>query len=93
MEKNSAKTVLFDKAMELFRRDGYDKVTIQQICKESNVTRNAFYYYFDSKEGLLSSYFENIPRFTEALLADVFALPGVFVNKKMQQKSFKKCST
>lgn len=76
MEKNSAKTVLFDKAMELFRSDGYDKVTIQQICRESNVTRNAFYYYFDSKEGLLSSYFENIPRFTETLLADVLALPS-----------------
>ncbi|PKM72997.1 MAG: hypothetical protein CVU91_08245 [Firmicutes bacterium HGW-Firmicutes-16] len=75
MEKASAKTVLFDKAMELFRSDGYDNVTIQQICRKSNVTRNAFYYYFDSKEGLLSSYFENIPRFTETLLADVLALP------------------
>lgn len=76
MEKSSAKTVLFDKAMELFRSDGYDNVTIQQICRESNVTRNAFYYYFDSKEGLLSSYFENIPRFTETLLANVLALPS-----------------
>ncbi len=75
MEKNSAKTTLFEKAMELFRTEGYDNVTIQQICKESKLTRNAFYYYFNSKEELLSSYFENIPRFTETLLADVLALP------------------
>lgn len=76
MEKTSAKTVLFNKAMELFRRHGYDNVTIQQICRESHVTRNAFYYYFDSKDALLSSYFENIPDFTEALLAKVPAFPN-----------------
>ena len=76
MEKTSAKIVLFDRAMELFRKDGYDNVTIQQICKAANVTRNAFYYYFDSKEALLSSYFENIPNFTESLLADILALPN-----------------
>jgi AcrR family transcriptional regulator len=76
MEKTSAKTVLFDKAMELFRRHGYDNVTIQKICKASNVTRNAFYYYFDSKDGLLSSYFENIPDFTETLLADIQTFPN-----------------
>ncbi len=71
MDKTSAKTVLFDKAMELFRRNGYDNVTIQQICRESNVTRNAFYYYFNSKEELFSSYFENMPNFTQSLLTNV----------------------
>lgn len=76
MEKTSAKIILFDRAMELFRKNGYDNVTIQQICSEANVTRNAFYYYFDSKEALLSSYFENIPNFTETLLANVLALPN-----------------
>lgn len=76
MEKISAKIILFDRAMELFRKNGYDNVTIQQICSEANVTRNAFYYYFDSKEALLSSYFENIPNFTETLLANVLALPN-----------------
>jgi len=76
MEKTSAKIILFDKAMELFRKNGYDNVTIQQICREASVTRNAFYYYFDSKEALLSSYFENIPNFTQLLLANVLALPN-----------------
>ncbi len=76
MEKISAKIILFEKAMELFRRDGYDNVTIQQICREANVTRNAFYYYFNSKEALLSSYFENIPSFTQSLMADVLKLPN-----------------
>ncbi len=76
MEKTSAKIVLFDAAMDLFRKDGYDNVSIQQICKAANVTRNAFYYYFESKESLLCSYFENIPSFTEKLLAALFALPN-----------------
>jgi len=76
MEKTSAKIILFEKAMELFRLNGYDNVTIQQVCRAANVTRNAFYYYFDSKESLLSSYFENIPDFTETLLADIRRLPN-----------------
>ena len=76
MEKFSAKATLFENAMALFRSNGYDSVTIQQICKASNVTRNAFYYYFDSKEDLLGSYFENIPHFTESLLAGILALPN-----------------
>lgn len=76
MQKTNLKTVLFEKAMELFREDGYDNVTIQQICREAGVTRNAFYYYFDSKESLFSSYFENIPDFTRIMLASVLALPS-----------------
>lgn len=76
MEKTSAKIILFNKAVELFRKNGYDNVTIQQICKESNVTRNAFYYYFDSKEELFSSYFENMPNFTQSLLANVLVIPN-----------------
>ena len=76
MEKANAKLALFDSAMKLFHRHGYEKVTIQQICKEAGVTRNAFYYYFESKESLLSSYFENVPSFTEKLVAELMSLPN-----------------
>lgn len=76
MEKPSAKSVLFDNAMRLFRQHGYENVTILQICRASKVTRNAFYYYFDSKDALLSSYFDNVTDFTEALLADIQVFPN-----------------
>ena len=76
MEKTSAKFVLFEKAMDLFRQNGYENVTVQQICAEASVTRNAFYYYFNSKEALLSSYFENVPNFTQKLLVDILKLPN-----------------
>jgi len=62
--------------MRLFRQHGYENVTILQICRASNVTRNAFYYYFDSKDALLSSYFDNVPDFTEALLEKLEAVPS-----------------
>lgn len=75
MEKSSAKIILFEKAMELFRKNGYENVTISQICKEANLTRNAFYYYFSSKEALFSSYFENIPDFTQSMLSTLLSLP------------------
>ncbi len=75
MEKLSAKAVLFDSALRLFRQHGYENVTILQICRASKVTRNAFYYYFDSKESLLSSYFDNVPDFTESLLGRLADFP------------------
>ena len=76
MEKPSAKSVLFENAMKLFRQHGYENVTILQICRASDVTRNAFYYYFSSKEDLLSSYFDNVPDFTETLLKKLKTLPN-----------------
>lgn len=76
MEKPNTKVILFNTAMDLFRKHGYDDVTIQQICKASNVTRNAFYYHFESKDALMSSYFENIPDFTQSLLENILALPN-----------------
>ncbi len=76
MEKSGVKINLFNTAMALFRKNGYEKVTIQQICKEANVTRNAFYYYFESKEALLSSYFENLPDFAQSILTEILSLPN-----------------
>ena len=56
MDKSCTKILLFDTALELFRKFGYDTVSVSRICSESGLTRNAFYYYFPSKDALLSSF-------------------------------------
>ena len=38
--------------MELITERGYDKVTIEQICKKAGVSVGAFYHHFSSKEGI-----------------------------------------
>lgn len=41
-------------AIELFARDGYDAVTVEEITKVSGLTKGAFYYHFRSKEDCLT---------------------------------------
>lgn len=57
--KDQTKYIIFDTALSLFREFGYDNVSIQKICSQCNVTRNAFYYYYRSKDDLLRSYFDH----------------------------------
>lgn len=47
------KNRLMEVSMELIRRDGYDSVTIQQICKAAGVSVGAFYHHFKNKAGIV----------------------------------------
>ncbi len=42
-----------DAAYELFRRQGIDETSIEQICAEADVARRTFYSYFPNKHALL----------------------------------------
>jgi AcrR family transcriptional regulator len=42
-----------DAAYELFRRQGIDNTSIEQICAEADVARRTFYSYFPNKHALL----------------------------------------
>ncbi|GAC1408412.1 MAG: TetR/AcrR family transcriptional regulator [Candidatus Velthaea sp.] len=49
---------LFDTAVELIRKQGYRGTTLRDIAKEFGVTEPAVYYYFDTKEALLFTIYE-----------------------------------
>lgn len=53
-DKKLTEKSLLKSAMFLFLENGYSKVTIAQISKNSNLTRGAFYWHFESKEDILS---------------------------------------
>ena len=40
-------------ALDLFRKQGYHKTTMREICDSSMVNRGSFYDYFESKEDIL----------------------------------------
>lgn len=42
-----------DMAMKLVKENGYDRVTISQICKACDVAKGTFYSYFTSKKDIL----------------------------------------
>ena len=40
--------------------NGYDQTTVNDICKACSITKTTFYRYIDSKEELLSYFFDDI---------------------------------
>lgn len=55
-EKESKRKIMIT-ALRLINENGYDSVTIGQICKEANIAKNTFYYYFASKDDLLFQFY------------------------------------
>lgn len=51
---------LIEIGMKLFRENGYDKTSVQQICDTAGLTRNAFYYHFKTKDDILVAFFQEI---------------------------------
>ncbi|MCT2535112.1 TetR/AcrR family transcriptional regulator [Aquibacillus koreensis] len=49
---------IIEESMKLFAEKGFHATSIQEIAKKSEVSKGAFYLYFDSKENLTVSIFE-----------------------------------
>lgn len=63
------KQLLLRKALELFKSEGFDNISIDRICKECNVTKGAFYHHFKSKEHLLFQYLDTVvPRHFQLMM-------------------------
>ncbi len=52
------KKILLNKAFYLIEKNGYDNVTIDQICNELGLTKGAFYHHFKSKADILKKRFK-----------------------------------
>lgn len=50
----NTKNKLIKTALNLFREHGFENVTINQICKNANVTTGAFYHHLKSKAGIIT---------------------------------------
>ena len=51
--KLTKKQQIEKKAKELFWKHGFKKVTIEEICKKSNVSRKTFYTFYENKSALV----------------------------------------
>ena len=55
-------------AMELSRRQSFDKVSVRDICRRAGITTGAFYHHFRTKDELLSRGFAPLDRYMEEAL-------------------------
>ena len=47
---------LFNSAMDLFRRQGYEQTTVEEITQLADVGKGTFYNYFPTKEAVVLEY-------------------------------------
>lgn len=66
---------IYETAIDLMCDQGYEKVTIEQICTASGVSRSSFYYHFKTKPEIVCAYFDQLGELTPERLAIVFAAP------------------
>lgn len=58
------KNKLFEIAIKLIKENGYDNVTISEICKEAKVAKGTFYVHYKSKEDIIKeSYYFDMSEF------------------------------
>lgn len=72
----STKDFIRETAIQLFQANGFENVTILQICKEAGITKRTFYYHFKSKNDVLSDITDYLGIKAERLLTTM-------INQKM----------
>jgi AcrR family transcriptional regulator len=76
-------------ACELFRKNGYEAVTVNQICEAVGIVKNTFYYYFDSKEALLEAAIGSYKAPTMGNIAEILLSDACYFEQYWQiQKPF-----
>src|SRR5437879_12983489 len=54
------KVVILATALDLFRKAGFEETTMRDIARAAKVATGAAYYYFPSKEAIVSAYYDRV---------------------------------
>src|SRR5229473_4641703 len=58
----NTKELILRTALELFRGRGFEITTMRDIARAAKVATGAAYYYFSSKEAIVSAYYDQVQR-------------------------------
>lgn len=98
-ESTDTRQKILDTALSLFAKKGYDAVSTLEITQEAGITKPTMYYYFGSKEGLLSeilkicysrfiSDLENAASLPEDVALTFFRLMRVYFDYALNNRDF-----
>ena len=74
-----------DAAQRLMQAKGYEEMSIQDLPDDLDVSRGAFYHYFESKQALLEAVVERMADVVLASLAPVTEDPTLSAGAKLEQ--------
>jgi AcrR family transcriptional regulator len=76
---------ILDVAQRLVTTKGYEQMTIQDILDELQISKGAFYHYFESKSALLESIIERMLEEVKPLLFPILEDPDLPALQKFQR--------
>ncbi len=62
---------IFDTALQLFNKKGYDRVTVDDVCKKAGISKGTFYNYFKSKDQIIIEEFLKIDHYYQEMLPEI----------------------
>lgn len=68
LKSKETKERIFKAAKAILQRNGYENLSIKNICEEAGVSNGSFYHHFKTKDDLLSYYIEEQPSINPELL-------------------------
>ncbi|MCP1103261.1 AcrR family transcriptional regulator [Aequitasia blattaphilus] len=68
LKSEETKEKIFQAAKHILQTEGYEKLSIKNICEEAGVSNGSFYHHFQTKDDLLSYYIEKQPVINPNLL-------------------------
>lgn len=67
-KSKETKSRIFQAAKTILQKQGYENLSIKNICEEAGVSNGSFYHHFKTKDDLLSYYIEEQPSINPDLL-------------------------
>lgn len=61
---------IYKTALRLFEKEGFDKVTVDEVCKRAGVSKGTFYVYFRSKEQVVLDLFSQTDKMYDDFVAN-----------------------
>lgn len=68
LKSKETKERIFRAAKKIIQKNGYEELSIKNICEEAGVSNGSFYHHFKTKDDLLSYYIEDQPSINPDLL-------------------------
>src|SRR5690349_9269016 len=76
---------ILDAAQRLIYTKGYEQMTIQDILNNLQISKGAFYHYFDSKQALLEAIIERMQQEVEQIVQPIVQDPQLPALEKLHR--------
>lgn len=68
--------MITETALEMFKEEGYDNISIPMICKKAKVSKGTFYYHFQSKDEIIHDYIQGFLSRVSDIMPELLLLPS-----------------